>query len=187
MCSSDLPLSASESMGALGLFHTRGELGSGSGGSEIQEGLAKGMTLDQIAAAMAAKRGNTYDEAGKAVARSNAENGASIDEQNARGAAGAEMRAWRIFQDKRSRESKFQAVKDFFVPDVIEKGYYDMHDALNSSLGTMTPIKGSVDGGYMQAVDKTEEEINLGREIRGMSNAFKQIQTRPNGNTEAKN
>ena len=172
------PLTPEESMGALGLFHRRGPLGSGSGGSEIQEGLSKGYSVDQIAQSMAAKRGGVSEDAAAAIARQNAEGGSAIEEQAGRSAAGAEMRAWRIFQDKRSRGSRFQEAKDFFVPDVVEKGYYDFNDSVMRARGVE-----SVDGGYRQGVDKTEAAIDLGREVRGMRESFDKIQVRPNGNT----
>ena len=174
-------LNPDEVIAALELYHRIGELGAGKGGSGIVKGLARGESPEQISKTLAQTRGNSFQEAGAAVGRLNSEGGSAIEEQRQRSAAGAEMRAWREFQDQRSRTSRFQEVKDFFVPDAVEKRYYDFNAAAMESRG-ITPA----DGGYRQSVDKTAEAIGLGNEIRNLGNVINRDQARPNMQTEVK-
>ena len=172
-------LNPDEVIAALELYHRIGELGAGKGGSGIVKGLARGESLEQISKTLAQTRGNTFQEAGSAMGRLNAEAQTKIDVEGKRSAAGAEMRAFSEASERRSAESNLHSALSYFMPNIVLKSLADDKSVPNA----MQEFWGGGKAGYAGGVDKTAEAIGLGNEIRNLGNVINKSQTIPNGNT----
>lgn len=173
-----VPLSEQETLGGLDLFHTVGSVGSGEGGSEIQEGLAKGYSLEQIKASMSAKRKKPMGGAISAIGRSNVEDASAIRSMDDKRSAGQDMRTLlRREQDAIAKmpEGTQKRGMEFvseWMPDAI-KGMIvgnaqDMETMRKENLETK------------KQMDATKE---LSQQIRGLGGVINKSQTIPNGNT----
>jgi hypothetical protein len=175
-----VPLGQGEALEAMEAYHGLGDAGTREGGKGLLSKMNEGYSVKQSLQMLGPVK-NPYNRMVGAFERSNQEDRSLIVDQNARSEEGEDARQFAMFQRKVSRNDRLTELYTNWFPDFIQQPVA----AGLAAVGGLETNPTTASNNQPATIGLIKQLQSLGQSMQADTNAKQQLNSRPNGKTEA--